>query len=143
MTEPFRLRLRVRYGECDAQGVVFNARWGEYVDVAATEYTRALFGGVPAASELDWRLVKQTMEWHAPARYDDILDIRVRTLRVGTTSFAFATEFTRDGVALAECETIYVAIHPDGTKRPVPDRHRGPLEHGAPGVTIDQTGGTR
>jgi len=37
---PFRLLLRVRYGECDAQQVVFNARYGDYVDVAATEFYR-------------------------------------------------------------------------------------------------------
>ena len=41
---PFRLLLRVRYGECDAQQVVFNARYGDYVDVAATEFYRAVFG---------------------------------------------------------------------------------------------------
>src|SRR5262245_38413749 len=35
---PFRFLLRVRYGEVDAQKVVFNARWGDYVDLAVTEY---------------------------------------------------------------------------------------------------------
>ena len=144
MTEPFRLRFRVRYSECDAQGIVFNARWGEYVDVAATEYTRAMFGGTPEASDLDWRLVKQTTQWRAPGRYDDILEARVRTVRVGTTSFVLATEFFRDGVPLVDCETVYVVIDPKaGTKRPVPDRHRAALERGAPSVVIDQTGGAR
>ena len=41
---PFRLLFRVRYGECDAQNIVFNARWGDYVDIASTEYMRSLFG---------------------------------------------------------------------------------------------------
>ena len=91
--EPFRFRLRVRYNECDAQGIVFNARWGDYVDIALTEYGRALFGAADvAATGLDWRLVKQTTEWDAPARFDDVLDIRVRTLRIGTTSFALGFE---------------------------------------------------
>lgn len=44
MTSPFEFRLRVRYGECDAQGVVFNARYGDYVDIAVNEYIRTLFG---------------------------------------------------------------------------------------------------
>ncbi len=67
--EPFRLYLRVRYGECDGQGIVYNARWVEYVDIAASEYTRALFGSVDVAvTSIDWRLVKQTCEWHAPGR---------------------------------------------------------------------------
>ena len=143
MTEPFRLHLRVRYAECDAQGIVFNARWGEYVDVAVTEYIRALFGGVPESAELDWRLVKQTTEWHAPGRYDDVLDIRVRPVRVGTTSFVIATELRRlaDQAHLVDVETVYVVVDPKaGTKRPVPDRHRAALEVGAPGIVIDQSG---
>ena len=44
MPLPFRFRFRVRYGECDAQGVVFNARYGDYVDIAVNEYIRTLFG---------------------------------------------------------------------------------------------------
>ena len=40
--DPFRFLFRVRYGECDAQAIVFNARWGDYVDIAVTEFARAL-----------------------------------------------------------------------------------------------------
>jgi len=139
--DAFRLLLRVRYSECDAQGVVFNARWGEYVDIASAELSRVLFGGVdPAQTDTDWRLVKQTLEWRAPGRYDDVLDIRVRTLRVGTTSFTLATEFRRypDDAVIATAETVYVMIDPaQGTKRPVPAAQRAALERGAPGVTVD------
>ena len=42
MADPFRYYLRVRYGECDAQKVVFNARYADYVDLATTEFLRAL-----------------------------------------------------------------------------------------------------
>lgn len=144
MTEPFRLLLRVRYGECDAQGIVFNARWGDYLDIAASEYSRALFGGVdPAATGLDWRLVKQTIEWHAPARYDDVIDIRVRTLRVGTTSFELATDLRRyaDQTRLASAETVCVMVAPvAGVKMAVPDAARAALERGAPGVVVDHAG---
>ena len=45
MDKPFELLIRVRYGECDAQQVVFNARYADYVDLAITEYFRVLFGG--------------------------------------------------------------------------------------------------
>ena len=138
----FIVRLRVRYGECDAQGIVFNARWGDYVDVATTEYTRALFGG-GLDNEIDMRLVKQTTEWHAPARYDDILDVAVRTVRVGTTSFTLGTRFSRDTVHLADSETVYVVIDLQaGTKRAIPDRYRSGLERGAPNIVIDQSGQT-
>jgi len=138
--EPFRLLLRVRYCECDAQGIVFNARWGDYADIASGEYVRALLGSVdPAVTGADWRLVKQTTEWRAPARYDDVLDVRVRTLRVGTTSFVLETEYRRhpDGAPLARTETVCVMVDPSGQKRPIPDETRAVLERGAPGVIVD------
>ena len=70
---PFRLLLRVRYGECDAQQVVFNARYGDYVDVAATEFYRAVFGSYQALLEqgLDSQVVRMVTDWSAPARFDD------------------------------------------------------------------------
>jgi acyl-CoA thioester hydrolase len=139
-SDPFRLLLRVRYNECDAQGIVFNARWGDYVDIAVAEYSRALFGSVdPAITGIDWRVVKQTTEWRAAARYDDVLDCRVSTVRVGTTSFTLATQFRRlaDGTDLAASETIYVATDRHGAKQPVSAEHRGALERGAPGIVVD------
>jgi len=45
MGEPFRHRLRPRYAECDAQGVVFNAHYLAYLDISMTELWRAAFGG--------------------------------------------------------------------------------------------------
>lgn len=139
MTAPgFTYRFRVRYGECDAQQIVFNARWADYVDIAATEYTRALFGSVdPAVAGLDWRLRKQTLEWRAPARFDWIVLARVSTVAVGTTSFTLATVFTRDGdpAPLVTAETVYVVVDPvAGSKQPVPDRHRAALVAGASAV---------
>lgn len=137
---PFRLLLRVRYNECDAQGIVFNARWADYADIASGEYMRALFGSVhPAETGLDWRLVKQAIEWQAPARYDDVLDLRVRTLRVGTTSFTLETRCLRHGDAapLAAIETVCVMVDPAGKKRPIAPEVRAALERGAPGVAVD------
>lgn len=142
MAEPFRFRFRVRYHECDAQGIVFNARWGDYVDVAATELTRCALGAPDAA---DWRLVKQTLEWRAPGRFDDVLEARVTTRRIGTTSFCLATAFHRvvDDARLVDAETIYVVVDPAaGTKRPVPDALRAALAAGVGGA-IDASGGAR
>lgn len=146
MTAAFTYRFRVRYGECDAQQIVFNARWGEYVDIAATEYTRALFGTIdPAIGGIDWRVRKQTLEWRAPARFDWILDARVTTAAVGTTSFTLRTDFHRAGAPagappLVSAETVYVVVDPAaGVKLAVPDRHRAALAAGD-GGTVDCSG---
>lgn len=144
VSDPFRLLLRVRYSECDAQGIVFNARYGEYMDVAACEYSRTLFGGIDGATTgIDWRLVRQVTEWKAPARFDDVLEISVTTARVGTTSFTLSGVFRRrpDGLVLTEIETVYVVVDPtSGDKRPIAEHHRAALIRGAPGVTLDLAG---
>ena len=94
---PFRLLLRVRYGECDAQQVVFNARYGDYVDVAATEFYRAVFGSYQALLEqgLDSQVVRMVTDWSAPARFDDVLQLEVRTLRLGNSSFTLEVDIRR------------------------------------------------
>jgi acyl-CoA thioester hydrolase len=139
---PFRYYLRVRYIECDAQKVVFNSRYGEYVDVSVNEFLRAL--GVLGAftdGHLDFQLVKQTVEWNAPARFDQVLELSVAPLRLGNTSFTLGTEFRiagGDGRVIVTVETVYVLV--DGatlTKLPLPDSLRAALQDGAAGQRID------
>ena len=47
--------------------------------------TSTAWAADPAVTNMDWRLVKQTLEWHAPGKYDDVLEARIRTMRVGTS----------------------------------------------------------
>ena len=120
----FTHQLRVRYGECDAQKVVFNSRYGDYVDIAVLEFMRALpMGQRFLNGELDYQLVKQTTEWKSPARFDDELAITVSTVSLGTTSFTLRAEFRKSGqdAVLAVSETVYVLM--DGAtlrKMPLP-----------------------
>lgn len=141
---PFRYYLRVRYGECDAQKVVFNARYGDYIDLAITEFFRALgYGEQLVTAEVDFQLVKQVKEWRAPARYDDVLEGSVSTLRVGNTSFGLQCTFRvagRDAV-ICDCETVYVLVdNATLTKKAVPPEMRERLLGGAPGMQIDHAG---
>ena len=53
MTQPFRYYLRVRYQDCDAQHVVFNARYGDYIDLACFEFLRAVGDGLRPESEAE------------------------------------------------------------------------------------------
>jgi acyl-CoA thioester hydrolase len=141
---PFRYLLRVRYAECDAQKVVFNARYGDYVDLAVTEFFRALgYGAALVNGSLDYQLVKQTLEWKAPARFDQVLAVSVRATRLGTTSFDLVTKFRVHGeeAVLASGETIYVLVDTHSLKKRVlPDDLRAALERGAPGTFIDHAG---
>lgn len=139
----FCYRLRVRYAECDAQKVVFNARYGDYVDLAATEFMRALgYGKELLDGRLDYQLVRQTTEWRAPAHFDDVLSLSVSSPHQGTTSFTLAVEFRRAGedTLLARAETVYVLVSPALVKTPLPESLRNSLVSGAPDVVTCHAG---
>jgi acyl-CoA thioester hydrolase len=139
MSDCFRYRFRVRYQECDAQKIVFNARWGDYIDLAATELVRAAMGHPEAT---DWRLVRQLIEWKASARFDDVLEARVTTAKLGSTSVTVATAFHRvvDDALLVTAETVYVMTDPEGRKRPISDAERELLAPGATVALVDSSG---
>lgn len=103
--------LRVRWAEVDMQGIVFNGHYLNYFDVAFTEYWRAT--GLPGAllqakegKEMFAR--KATIDYLAPARFDDILEIGVRCTNLGTTSLRFTLGIFRYDELLITGELIYV-----------------------------------
>jgi acyl-CoA thioester hydrolase len=114
--------LRVRWAEVDRQGIVFNGHYLTYFDVGITEYWRAI--GYPYPDALaeqgsDTFAVKATIEYNAPARYDDLLDVLVRVGRIGRTSLQFLVEIHRGEAQLISGELIYVNADA-GTRKPVP-----------------------
>jgi len=67
----FRYFMQVRYGECDAQKVVFNARYGDYIDLAVTEFLHHLGADNPSVdTAFDYQVVKLTIEWRGCAPRD-------------------------------------------------------------------------
>jgi acyl-CoA thioester hydrolase len=108
-------RLRVRYGECDSQGVVFNANYLLYFDVAFTELWRERAGGYAEMIDrgIDVMLVQSNVAYRRPARNDDELDIRVRVVSLGTTSMALELGVERHGELLTEAELHYVFVETD------------------------------
>ena len=144
MAQPFRYYLRVRYIECDAQKVVFNSRYGEYVDVGVNEFLRAIgVLGDFVTGDLDFQLVRQTVEWKAPARFDQVLELSIEATRLGTTSFTIGTTFRAadDDRILAAVETVYVLVDARTlTKLPIPDALRAAMQDGARGRVTDHAG---
>lgn len=145
METAFTYFLKVRYCECDAQQVVFNARYGDYVDTASTEFFRAVFGDYKKllARGLDCQLVKQTTQWKNAARFDDVLAISVLATHVGNTSFTLNFRMVKHQThaVVAECETVYVMVDAaEFTKTAVPGDVRDLLLAGAPGVVTDHAG---
>ena len=121
----FRHNLRVRWAEVDRQGIVFNGHYLTYFDVGITEYWRAIGYPYPdalLAAGSDTFVVKAGLEYHAPAHYDDVLDVLVRVGRLGRTSMQFLLEIRRSDEHLISGEVIYVMADPQTRKpSPVPD----------------------
>jgi len=144
MTEPFRYTLRVRYGECDAQYVVFNARYGDYVDLASTEFLKACFASRNIFDgSFEYQVVRQLTEWKGSARFDDVVEVSVRPAKLGTTSFTLAFELRKAGTpdVLVTCETVYVTVDKaTWAKRPLSADERTCIEAGARGKLVDHAG---
>jgi acyl-CoA thioester hydrolase len=140
MSDNFKFYLRVRYSECDAQKIVFNARYSDYVDVASVEFLRAIS---PEGVFIEYHLVKQTVEWKAPARFDQVLELSVSVLHLGSTSFTLLTEIRIAGQeqVITRIETVNVFIdHKTMQKTSLPPAFRSALEKGAHGVAVDHAG---
>ena len=73
VTEPFVHTLRVRYGECDAQGVLFNAHYLAYVDDTITELWRAAFGSYATMLRrgIDIVVAEANLRFRGGARFDE------------------------------------------------------------------------
>jgi acyl-CoA thioester hydrolase len=131
--EPFRHRLRVRYAECDQQGVVFNAHYLAYFDTNMTELWRAAFGGYGVMLErgLDMVVAEAQLRFRAPARFDDELILEVAVSRLGTTSMVtdhrISHESTSAEVVRGSLRHVFVDPH-TLEKTPIPDWLRAGLE---------------
>lgn len=126
ITNPFTFLLRVRYGECDAQQVVFNARYADYIDIAMTEYFRYSVGGFQVLLDkgLDTQVVSLHLDWHSSAKFDDVLAIAVTSNKVGNTSYSFnilVTDFASQKMIVKSTITYVLVDTQNYQKTPVPN----------------------
>lgn len=93
--------FRVRYSEVDGQMVVFNAHYLTYFDTAITEYFRSLpydyMGQVDRTGE-DFHTVKTLVEYKQPIRFDEDIEVHIKTERMGRSSLTFALEIHPKGL---------------------------------------------
>lgn len=132
MSRSLRHPMRVRYAECDPQGIVFNSHYLEYFDVALTELWREAFGdydGVMDEFGLDIVVAEATIRFRSPLRFDDVFELCGRIGRLGTTSATFTIAVERVGEVVTEGEMRHVFVAREtGAKAEIPDRIRSALE---------------
>jgi acyl-CoA thioester hydrolase len=122
--EPYVHHVRVRYGECDMQRVVFNANYLAYCDDAADWWFRSL-GALLEAGEWDVMVKKATVNWDGAARVHDDLSIAVSVCRWGSSSFDVRFDGTVEGAPVFTAELTYVAVVTGTTQTfPVPAEFR-------------------
>jgi acyl-CoA thioester hydrolase len=128
--QPFRYAAytRVGFSDTDAQGVVYYGRYMPYFDLARTEYHRHL-GHLELRGEFAMRA--SAVEYHAPARFDDLLEVFVRVERIGTTSITYdhAVYRVEDDLlmATAKATLVCIALH-ERKAVPVPAAFREQIE---------------
>lgn len=139
---PFIHRLRVRWQEVDAQQVVFNGHYLTYLDVAVSEYWRAV--GLPYPDGFqqhggDMYARQHTLAYHAPAVLDDWLDVGVRSDHIGNSSMKIGWAVWSDHRLLVTGEATYVHTSLE-TRRPapVPQAVRRQIELQARGEAVTQ-----
>lgn len=120
----FTHRLRVRYSECDQQGVVFNGHYLFYYDVALNELWRDRIGAYHemVSRGFDVVVAEATLRYRAAARFDDELDIAMPVKHLGTTSLVIAPEFRVGDTLIADGEVRHVFVDPSTLgKKAMPD----------------------
>ncbi len=133
-------RLRVRWAEVDMQRIVFNGHYLMYFDTAVANYWRAM--ALPYHETMegfsgDLFVRKASVEYLAPARYDDVLDVGVRCTRFGNSSMVLAPAVFRGEELLVHGELVYVFADPAAQRsKPVPAALREVIESFEAGETM-------
>jgi acyl-CoA thioester hydrolase len=117
---------RVGFSDTDAQGIVYYGRYLPYFDLARVEYHRHLnLLGVESEHEFVMRACE--IEYLAPARFDDLLEVFVRMSRIGRTSatYEYATYRVEDEVLMVTSrQTLVLVDLEERQAAPVPDSYK-------------------
>ena len=131
----FMTKIRVRWMECDGQGIVYNGAYLDYLEIGQAEYYRNLGFAIyiiPQSGYFDFVVVKSTQEFKAPAKVDEIIELHVRVSNIGNTSLTLNMEIYAEGSdrLLTSIETVYVGYDTaTESTRPVPDAIRELVTH--------------
>lgn len=114
--------VRVRYAECDPQGVAHHSVYAVWLELARTELLRSIGVDYKAAeaSGLFCVVARMSVRYRKPAFYDDELTIRCRAAKTRGVKIEHAYEVMRDKEVLTVAETTLVCIDREGRVRPVP-----------------------
>lgn len=120
---PFSMSIRVYWEDTDAGGVVYHASYVRFLERVRTELLRVC--GIAqerlqAEHDVLFAIRSMQVDFHRPARLDDLLDVRVESVDVGRASLVFAQRIvSADGETLIAA-TVKAACLTASTFRPRP-----------------------
>ena len=119
----FSAQTRVGFSDTDAQGVVYYGRYMPYFDLARVEYHRHLEMLRTEPGDREFVMRAMTVEYHAPARFDDEIEIDVRIARIGTSSvsYEFAAYLGSGELAATATQTVVLVDLAEHKPCRVPD----------------------
>ena len=123
---PFSATTRVWFSDTDAQGIVYYGRYMPYFDHARTEYHRHL-GRVGELEGRDFVMRASNVEYHAPARFDDLIETFVRIARIGRTSVTYecaAYRLDDDELLVTASQTLVLVDLDERRACAIPDAFR-------------------
>ena len=112
--------VRVGFSDTDVQGVVYYGRYMPYFDLARTEYHRHLDMLRTEPSDRQFVMRAMTVEYHAPARFDDLIEVDVRINRIGTSSVTYEFAAYLGGATLAVTATQTLVLVDLAERKPCP-----------------------
>lgn len=115
--ESFTLPVRVYYEDTDAGGIVYHANYLKFAERGRSEFLRSTgWDRLRVERELGIAFIVRHAEinYRAPARLDDLLEVRTEVTAIGNTSMTLQQNVWRDGKILAEIKVVIVAITPEG-----------------------------
>ena len=118
---------RVGFSDTDAQGIVYYGRYLPYFDLARVEYHRHLDLLESAMTDDQFVMRASSVEYFAPARFDDLIEIFIRLKRIGRTSATYecAAFQVEDDVLMVTAEQTLVLVDLEERRaRPIPDWYR-------------------
>ena len=121
---------RVGFSDTDAQGIVYYGRYLPYFDSARVEYHRHLGISGVGRDGFEFVMRASTIEYLAPARFDDLLEVFVRLKRIGRTSVTYecAAYRTDDDVLMVTADQTLVLVDLDQRRaQPIPDDFRATM----------------
>lgn len=143
------LPVRVYYEDTDAGGIVYHANYLRFAERARSELLRAT--GVDNASlardeGLGFVARRCTLDYIAPARLDDALEVRTRIAEVRGASFTAEQHVVRRGIAVVRIDISIACVSADGRPARMPARLRHALRRladGAPSMSVLSENGAK